>query len=88
MRVVNNTHRDELISGLLDRSTFHHLLLENGNGAIGLAYCDIARSTAIYVHWDDFFLNCESLHSMACCSEGKFFIGDEATVLSKTGAGT
>ena len=62
VRVVNNARRDELIGGLLDRSTFHHLLLENGNGAIGLAYCDIAGNTAIYVHWKDFFLNCESLH--------------------------
>lgn len=62
VRVVHNARRDELIGGLLDRSTFHHLLLENGNGAIGLVYCDIARHTAIYVNWKDFFLNCESLH--------------------------
>ena len=60
--VVNNARRDELIGGLLDRSTFHHLLLENGNVAIGLAYCDIARHTAISVPRKDFFLNCESLH--------------------------
>jgi hypothetical protein len=63
VRVFNNARRDELIGGLLDRSTLHHILLENGNGAIGLAYCDIAgKNTAIYVHWKDFFLNCEFLH--------------------------
>ena len=62
VRVVNNAHQDELIGRLLDRSTFHHLLLGNGNSAIELAYCDIARHTAIYVNWKDFSLNCESLH--------------------------
>jgi len=59
--VIRNIRRDSLLGGLMDRPTLQHLLLQNGNEAIGLSFLDAPSLDPIYVKWQDFFVGCATL---------------------------
>jgi hypothetical protein len=57
--VTLHPRREELVNGMLDRLQFRHLLLENGNGSIGVSIQSANRdsSTEIFIFWKEVFTN-------------------------------
>ena len=57
--VTPHPRREDLVNGMLDRLQFRHLLLENGNGSIGVSIQSANRdsSTEIFIFWKEVFTN-------------------------------
>ena len=56
LSLSHHPRRHDLVSGLLDRSTFEHLLLGNGNERVGFQLTDAPSTPAFTVTWKELFL--------------------------------